>query len=321
MPTLEKFSHVHLKKIINAATQRKARGYINRLSNCVRRGDTLTADARGTNQYHVEIIFSEEGVQAVCSCPYDWGGHCKHIGAVMYKWLEQPGAFTEETAVPSNRNVAAGLEVFFVDPPKSHKPKEKPAWLTSGYGQRSDQYTRELKEKLELHRVQDLRQMAQKHGWTLTGVRKDDLISQMTNYLTAPGQLFKIISKLDQEHRAVWRAVCILGRGTEFDEGTIRAIAQHWGPLTQYKKVKTYLERLAEMGLIIPTYHSYNTYTPYVAPRLMQAIINAPLTDGIEAAVLPQDKKSAILLASPQTFLRDAAQTLLLLERESPPLR
>jgi uncharacterized Zn finger protein len=52
----------------------------------VRRGNTLVADVAGSNYqpYRVTIELSDEGVvDATCTCPYDWGGYCKHIVAVL----------------------------------------------------------------------------------------------------------------------------------------------------------------------------------------------------------------------------------------------
>ena len=33
--------------------------------------------------FKVEIDVEPSGITAHCSCPYDWGGYCKHIGAVL----------------------------------------------------------------------------------------------------------------------------------------------------------------------------------------------------------------------------------------------
>jgi len=52
----------------------------------VRRGNTLVADVAGSSYlpYRVTIELSEGGiVGAACTCPYDWGGYCKHIVAVL----------------------------------------------------------------------------------------------------------------------------------------------------------------------------------------------------------------------------------------------
>ena len=39
------------------------------------------------------------GVDANCSCPYDWGGYCKHIVAVLLAYLHEPEKVTERPSV------------------------------------------------------------------------------------------------------------------------------------------------------------------------------------------------------------------------------
>jgi hypothetical protein len=93
----------------------------------VRNGRSLRAEVRGSRLYHVEIEVAEDGILAICSCPYDWGGYCKHIGAVLYKWIESPGSFVIEMPTP----VASGaiIETFAIEPPATAVPKEFPSWL------------------------------------------------------------------------------------------------------------------------------------------------------------------------------------------------
>ena len=38
--------------------------------------------------YDVEIVPTEEGLEADCDCPYDGYG-CKHIVAVLYNWINK----------------------------------------------------------------------------------------------------------------------------------------------------------------------------------------------------------------------------------------
>lgn len=55
------------------------------------RDQTLQATVAGSTYYRVSIGFSDRGIQsAKCSCPYDFGGWCKHIVAVLLVGLEQP---------------------------------------------------------------------------------------------------------------------------------------------------------------------------------------------------------------------------------------
>ncbi len=64
----------------------------------VRRGDTLTAEVYGTEPrpYQVRIALKGNGVDGVrCSCPYDWGGWCKHVVATLLVALDHPTAVDE----------------------------------------------------------------------------------------------------------------------------------------------------------------------------------------------------------------------------------
>jgi uncharacterized Zn finger protein len=57
----------------------------------VLRDQTLQASVAGSTYYRVSIGFSDLGIQSAnCSCPYDFGGWCKHIVAVLLVALEQP---------------------------------------------------------------------------------------------------------------------------------------------------------------------------------------------------------------------------------------
>ncbi len=59
------------------------------VSNLVRRGGRLTAEVEGSEPYEVTISLHDAGVaDASCTCPYDWGGYCKHIVAVLLKFSD-----------------------------------------------------------------------------------------------------------------------------------------------------------------------------------------------------------------------------------------
>jgi len=46
-------------------------------------GNRITATVAGTSDYEVTICMDKEGVESSCTCPYDWGGYCKHIVATL----------------------------------------------------------------------------------------------------------------------------------------------------------------------------------------------------------------------------------------------
>lgn len=67
-------------------------GYVSQLA---RRGNLLTAQVEGSTlpHYQVSITLADASgiADASCTCPYDWGGYCKHIVAVLLSALHNPG--------------------------------------------------------------------------------------------------------------------------------------------------------------------------------------------------------------------------------------
>jgi uncharacterized Zn finger protein len=67
-----------------------------------RRGDALQAEVAGSDfaPYSVRVSFDgAEITSATCSCPYDWGGWCKHIVAVMLACVCEPETVRELPAL------------------------------------------------------------------------------------------------------------------------------------------------------------------------------------------------------------------------------
>jgi len=64
-----------------------------------RQGDLLTGKCKGSSApfYQIRVQLDEGGIQeASCTCPYDWGGYCKHIVALMLTYMHNPDAFIEQ---------------------------------------------------------------------------------------------------------------------------------------------------------------------------------------------------------------------------------
>ncbi len=64
-----------------------------------RLGDLLTGKCEGSSApfYQLRVQLDEGGIQeASCTCPYDWGGYCKHIVALMLTYIHNPEAFIEQ---------------------------------------------------------------------------------------------------------------------------------------------------------------------------------------------------------------------------------
>ncbi|MDL2410260.1 hypothetical protein PY650_32585 [Rhizobium calliandrae] len=75
-----------------------------------RRGHELTAEVEGSefSPYVVTIELHGDGVAATrCSCAYDWGGACKHVVAVLLKYIAAPSAIAQR---PSLDSMLEGLD-------------------------------------------------------------------------------------------------------------------------------------------------------------------------------------------------------------------
>lgn len=51
----------------------------------------VTVYVSGTSNYKVSIHLGKKDVDAHCTCPYDWGGYCKHIVATLIKLSKNHG--------------------------------------------------------------------------------------------------------------------------------------------------------------------------------------------------------------------------------------
>ena len=80
------------------------------VSDLQRRGDTLLAEVEGSQYepYRVTVELGEGGiVSADCTCPYDWGGYCKHIVAVLLTYIRDREQIEER---PTAEALLAGLD-------------------------------------------------------------------------------------------------------------------------------------------------------------------------------------------------------------------
>ncbi len=65
-----------------------------------RQGNALLAECVGTDTYHLRVELDEGGIQSAgCTCPYGFGGYCKHLVALLLTYIHKPGEFTERKTV------------------------------------------------------------------------------------------------------------------------------------------------------------------------------------------------------------------------------
>jgi uncharacterized Zn finger protein len=77
----------------------------------VQRGNGVHAEVQGSQYepYTVRFTFDDDGVtDVICSCPYDWGGWCKHIVAVMLACHREPDRIDVR---PTLDDLLAGLDL------------------------------------------------------------------------------------------------------------------------------------------------------------------------------------------------------------------
>lgn len=325
MPTLETLTQANLNQVINAKSLKKARGYLHRIRNLQRAGNSLIAEVSGSRTYSVEIELDAQGLHAHCTCPYSWGGHCKHIAAVLLKWVESPNAFVRteaKAAAPVSPDFP--IEVTPVEPLPSFHPKESPFWLASSLADRRQAEEKQLAHWLERLRVQDLRLMAKKRGWSVSGTKKADIAQQLVDQVTNPTEIVRAIHSLDAEHARVFRAMILLGSDPGLQADALELVATYWGKLTQYKQITTYSRHLCEMGLAIPgeLEQSYPPRLDFV-PRSLGRYCPPPLEPVISASTnISADIATATLcLADPLSFIRKIHQLILMLEQNPVPLR
>lgn len=80
----------------------------------VRTGSGLEARVAGTETYRVSIRLAGD-IGASCTCPYSYGGDCKHIVATLLAWLHEPDSFhapVDLRAALSRRNKADLVELL-----------------------------------------------------------------------------------------------------------------------------------------------------------------------------------------------------------------
>lgn len=77
--------------------------------NTYRQGDLLFGECKGSTApaYRLRVELDEGGVRAAfCTCPYEMGGYCKHIVALLLSCLYTPEEFTERRGID---DMLAGL--------------------------------------------------------------------------------------------------------------------------------------------------------------------------------------------------------------------
>ena len=321
MPTLETLTEDDLRGLLTPNSRQRARGYVNRVIDPVRSGETLTAQVRGSQVYDVEIDVKPSGIGAFCTCPYEWGGYCRHVGAVLLKWIRDPDAFLQNGVPPSSQEPP--IEVIPIEPLPSHRPEGTPFWLAKSFIQHQRDEEAYLNAWLSELKIQDLRQIAQRRGWDVGGTRKARVVEQIVEQATDPVEIRRGIQSLDREHRQVLDALVLLGDGPNAQGDDLKRVAETWGKLRSYQRVSTYTRHLRELGLAVPGSSMDDDLTPIdFVPQAIIRHVPPPLADRLPTAVqLLSSPQTTVRRADPQPLIQAATQLALLLEQSPASLR
>lgn len=322
MLTLETLTENELRNQLGRGTVQKGEAYLKRLQECVRRGRNLQANVSGSSLYKVETGIEGDKIWGTCTCPYTWGDSCKHIAAVWLGWIRTPHTFRQENE-SDTRQTIGNLEVIAVAHPPGKAPGKLPSWMSTTWATELEQTNQTLSRYLEQLRMQDLREMAGNLGWTLKGNTKANLVSQFINLLTDTQNLRQIIGSLNVEHQQILWMIAILHPDLSLDGENLLKLAQHWGPLKQYKKADTYLKNWREKGVtVFGNFFSYSRSVDVITEPVMRPLsllMAEQLPEARHAPPSPPAKECH--LTDTNALLQAITQLLLLWEQNTPTLR
>ncbi len=318
--TLETLTERALLAGLSLKNQAKALAYVARVLNPVRSGQALYAQVQGTELYDVTVTCLPKVILSSCSCPL--GGQCKHVYALLLKWLREPEAFAGagEVVRPQERPLA----VQPIEPPATFRPEQPPYWVAPSFAERQHGYVRILGDRLGQLRLQDLRDIARRRGWHLKGTDKAGITAQVAQAMAAPGSTLEAALALDKEHQRVLVAMALMGAGAEKDD--VARVAGAWGGPSQVRPVANCMLQLCSLGLALPSaaarYDSGADFCPFAVARAL-----LPLVHRVLLASMPRPVEDAgaaraeVRPADPFPLVRAVSEVALLLERSPVALR
>lgn len=306
MITLETLTAIAIKNLLSSGAYSKARALVAQVMNQTRQGNRIAGDVRGGNLYHSEVLVENGEVHATCTCPYDRGGYCKHVGALLLKWTDAPQSFQIIAGA------AAALDRIEVAPPRSQKPSQMPPWLDLSYAAVQAAQQAQLHNILDLYRLQDLRSIAAQHNWPLRGTRKVEIVEQVAACFVDRVNSAALVAKLSPAQRATLNAVLIVGNVTTVEAEKVAALARHWHakPADTQSLIETGLTHRAQLVNFFPP-PAWGVLPEAVAGALQpQLALLAP------APAAPTE----VVTAEPVQLLQQISQLLLLLAQQEPAL-
>ncbi len=316
MLSLETLTDKAVLELVKKNTYTKAIPYLGRIRNAQRMGNRLWAQVQGTRLYEVSVEVEPQSILATCTCHYSWGGHCKHMVALLLAWVRDPQKFT-------HHDVVGDPDVVDVALPTPQPPASKPAWLVATPAEQEESHALVLADYLEPYTMQSLRGIASARGWTVRGTRKADIIEQLVVLMQNRGEAAKGIYSQNEEHQRVLRVMTLLGGMPEYRLETLQKVVMQLGELKQHARVDTYTRHLWERGLAISG-EAIHQYPPVdVVPWVLVRNFPPMLETVIPSTALPEKEnpESRLVLGNPEFGVREVTRLLILLDQQSTALR
>jgi uncharacterized Zn finger protein len=91
-------TEAHIRKLASTQSFERGMSYFHggAILDPMRQGMALRADCEGSayEPYQVSVTLTTDGIGTTsCTCPYDWGGLCKHLVALLLTYVHTPQAF------------------------------------------------------------------------------------------------------------------------------------------------------------------------------------------------------------------------------------
>ena len=115
--------------------------------------DLVTATVRGSTLYDVTVEFGERSIDTRCTCPYDGGGDCKHVVAVLLDVAADPPQDGSKDIETTLDNVSADdLRTFVRDAVAEHPELREQFLARFGDDHKSvEAYRKEIAALFEQH--------------------------------------------------------------------------------------------------------------------------------------------------------------------------
>jgi len=124
-----------------------------RIQQLDRFGDLVTATVSGSTLYDVTVEFGGRSIDTQCTCPYDGGGDCKHVVAVLLDIVATPPRDESERVEGVIDDVSADdLRTFVRDALAEHAELREQFLARFGDDHRSvEEYREEIAQLFEQH--------------------------------------------------------------------------------------------------------------------------------------------------------------------------